>query len=364
MAVPFMDLGRLHTSIRGELDVAIEGVLAASSFVGGRDVSDFEEEFAAAHEATAAAGCGSGTDALALALRALGVGPGDEVIVPSMTFVATAEAVVHVGATPVIADVEPETLLLGAAGVSAVRSDRTRAVIPVHLYGHVVSFDDMRSWRDSGLIVVEDAAQAHLATWERNSVGSVGHAAAFSFYPGKNLGAFGDGGAVISADERLVAEIREIRDHGRSEKYRHDRIGWCSRLDGLQAAVLRVKLRHLPDWTEARRALAEEYAEHLAPGSLIPWSDGAVHHLLVMRSPRRELLRERATAQGISTGLHYPLTLSRQPSLAPWARQTPVAESAAETVLSLPMDPLMSSAEVRAVADVIRRAEEAPPQDG
>lgn len=356
MTVAFLDLERLHQSIRPELDAAIDRVLHASSFVGGGEVAAFEEAFGQAHGLPAGAGCGSGTDALALALRALGVGPGDEVIVPSMTFVATAEAVVHVGATPVVADVDPVTLLLGPAEVAARRTPSTRAVIPVHLYGHVVPFDVLQAWRDSGLIVVEDAAQAHLATWQGRPVGTVGHAACFSFYPGKNLGALGDGGMVLSSDEAVVAEARRRRDHGRTSKYTHDVVGWCSRLDGLQAALLRVKLGHLPAWTEGRRAAAGRYRDRLGD-ALVPWSDGAVHHLLVSRVADRDHVQAALRDAGIGNGIHYPVPLSRQPWLLDGgAAPAPAAELAAEEVLSLPMDPLITAAAVDEVCTAFERA--------
>lgn len=342
-SVPFLDLARLHGSIRAELDAAFDATIAASSYVGGGVVQDFETEFGAAHDLPRGAGCGSGTDALALALRALGVGPGQEVIVPSMTFIATAEAVVHAGATPVLADVDPVTLLLSEETVAAVRTPQTTAVIPVHLYGHAVGRGTLQAWRDSGLIVVEDAAQAHLAQSDGTFVGTVGHAACFSFYPGKNLGALGDGGMVTSTDESLLEEIRRIRDHGRSTKYLHDAVGWCSRLDGLQAAFLRVKLRHLPSWTEGRRAAAERYWTNLDGGPLVPWAPGAVHHLLVVRVAERAAVQDRLREAGIASGVHYPVALSQQPWLqAAGAPSTPNAEAAGDDVLSLPMDPLMT----------------------
>lgn len=353
MKIPFLDLGRLHESIRPELDAAFDDVVSGSRFVGAAAaVAPFEEAFAAAHHAAGAAGCGSGTDALALALRALGIGPGDEVVVPSMTFVATAEAVVHVGATPVLADVDPVSLLLDDGGVAAVRTERTRAVIAVHLFGHVVPAATLQAWRDSGLLVIEDAAQAHLAQEGGRFVGSVGHAACFSFFPGKNLGALGDGGAVLAGDGSVVDEVRRLRDHGRTSKYHHDVIGWCSRLDGLQAAVLEAKLAHLPAWTGGRVAAAERYLERL-DAHLVPWDEGAVHHLLVTRvaPERRDRIRDELAAVGIGTGVHYPVPLSRQPSLGPWARPTPAAEIAAGSVLSLPMDPLMTLDEVDYVCD-------------
>lgn len=357
MTVPFLDLARLHESIRPELDQAIDRVLADSSFIGGKEVAAFEAEFGAAHDTGPGAGCGSGTDALVLALLALGIGPGDEVIVPSMTFIATAEAVCLAGGVPAVADVDETTLLLDDASVDAVRTERTRAVIPVHLYGHVVPFARLQQWRDSGLFVVEDAAQAVLAHDDGELIGRVGHVTCFSFYPGKNLGALGDGGMVISPDESLIDEVRRRRDHGRTTKYEHEIVGMCSRLDGLQAALLGVKLRHLPDWTEARRQLASTYRDRLGGPELVPWTDGAVHHLLVTRTNDRERVREQLDADGIKTGIHYPVPLSRQPWLVKaGCGSTPVAEAAADRVLSLPMDPLMTDDEVARVCEALRRA--------
>jgi dTDP-4-amino-4,6-dideoxygalactose transaminase len=355
MNVPFLDLGRLHASIRRELDAAIDRVLSSSAFVGGAEVASFEEAFGAAHGAGPAASCGSGTDALELALRAAGLQPGGEVIVPAMTFVATAEAVLWAGGVPVVADVDPTSLLLTPEGVDAVRTDRTAAVVPVHLYGHAVPTGHLRAWRDEGLIVVEDAAQAHLAHDAGDPVGTAGHAACFSFFPGKNLGALGDGGAVTSTDDQLLDAVRRLRDHGRTSKYVHDVPGRCSRLDGLQAAVLAVKLRHLPGWTERRRSIARRYAERLDPGMLVPWREGAVHHLLVARSANREIVRERLAEAGIGTGIHYPVPLSRQPWMAS-GPGAPAAETAAAEIVSLPMDPLMSEGEVDVVVEAVSAA--------
>jgi len=352
LTIPFLDLTRLHESIAGELRSAFDDVLAKSSFVGGGAVAAFETAFATAHRAPAAAGCGSGTDALSLALRALGIGAGDELVVPSMTFVATAEAVVHTGATPVIADVDAQTLLLTPETVAAVRTERTRAVIAVHLYGHVVPFEHLRQWRDDGLLVIEDAAQAHLAADDERPVGTDSDAACFSFYPGKNLGALGDAGLVLAAAPPVVEEVRRLRDHGRTSKYLHDVIGWCSRLDAIQAAMLEVKLRHLPAWTAARRRAAARYAERLAGQQLlVPWTDGAVHHLLVVRHADRDRLAKELGERGVGTGVHYPVPLSGQPSLARWARPCPTAEAAATEVLSLPMDPFLTDADIDTVCD-------------
>ena len=355
MTIPVLDLGTLHASIGDELQDAFDRVLAASAFIGGRELTSFEEEFAAAHGRAYGVGCASGTDALALALHAAGVGPGDEVVVPAMTFVATAEAVVHVGATPVVADVDGETLLLTPDTVAAAATGRTTAVIPVHLYGHPVPFDHLSAWRAAGWVVIEDAAQAHLAHWRREPVGAVGHAACFSFFPGKNLGALGDAGMVLTDDLALAERVRRRRDHGRSDKYRHEEIGVASRLDGLQAAFLRVKLRHLPAWTDSRRRIAERYREGLDGVMgirLVPWEDGAVHHLLCVRTPsrRRDDVRASLGADGIATGVHYPIDLTSQPATAEYARSPcPAARRAASELISLPIDPLMSDEQVDVV---------------
>jgi len=353
--VPFVDLGRLHRSIATELDAAYRSVVEASAFVGGPPTAAFEAAFAAASGRRGAVGCGSGTDALTLALVALGIGPGDEVVVPAMTFVATAEAVVHAGAVPVLADVDAASLLLTRGEVARVRTDRTRAVVPVHLYGHVVAFDVMDEWRKSGLVVVEDAAQAHLAAWRGRPVGSVGHATCFSFYPGKNLGALGDAGAVVADDQKLLARVARLRDHGSTERGRHDVVGWCTRLDGVQAAWLEVKLRHLPAWTARRRLLAERYRQLLPDRLLVDWDDGAVHHLVVVRVPaaRRDGVRAALAGIGVQTGVHYRLALSQQPALHRWARPCPQAEQAAAEVVSLPLDPLMDESEVDDVVSVL-----------
>jgi dTDP-4-amino-4,6-dideoxygalactose transaminase len=353
--IPFLDLRRLHRSIEPGLSDTLAAVIASGRFIGGPAVRDFERRFAEVHGRRGAVGCASGTDALTLSLAGLGVGVGDEVIVPSMTFVATAEAVRHVGATPVLADVDEDTLLMSEADVERARTPRTRAIVPVHLYGHVVRHSTVGRWRESGLLVFEDAAQAHLATRDGRFVGEAGNAACFSFYPGKNLGALGDGGMVISDDEELLARIRQLRDHGRSGKFSHGEIGWCSRLDALQAAVLDLKLDSLALWTERRRRLADRYRDRIG-GWLVPWEEGAVHHLLVARFPRRDLMRAALQAEGIETGLHYPMALSCVPALGPWRRATPCAELAADEVLSLPIDPLMPEDDVDIVCDAVQQA--------
>lgn len=360
--IPFLDLGRLHASIRDELDEAFDRVVSSSAFVGGEG-AELEEEFAAAHGRVGSAGCGSGTDALSLALRAAGIGPGDEVVVPSMTFVATAEAVVHVGATPVIADVDATDLLLGPDQVDAVRTDRTRAVIPVHLYGHVVPFDRLATWRDEGLIVIEDAAQAHLAEWQGRSVGTIGHAACFSFYPGKNLGAFGDAGAITTNDADLAARLRMLRNYGSSVRYVHRVQGRNSRLDPIQAALLGVKLAHLDEWNARRRAIAARYLSALAgTGVVLPevpaWAD-PVWHLFCVRHSQRDALRLSLEQAGVETLIHYPIPPHLQDAyaamrLGPGA--FPIAEETASTILSLPIGPAMTGAQVDRVIEAVTAA--------
>ncbi len=355
--IPFLDLPRLHATIRTELDAAYDRVLRTGAFIEGPELAGFEQAFAAVHGVPAAAGVGSGTDALALALRAMGVGAGDEVVVPSMTFVATAEAVVHVGATPVLADVDAETLLLTPGTVEPVLTPRTRAVVPVHLFGHVVPPAHIAEWIGRGLLVLEDAAQAHLGHHGGTGVGHMGHAAAFSFYPGKNLGALGDGGAVISRDANVAAVVKRLRNHGCVTKYEHEVVGWCSRLDGMQAAWLQVKLAHLPAWTDARRRLATHYGARFATDGVrtVPWQDGDVHHLLVIRVAveMRQRVRDALEAKGIQTGIHYPVALSEQPSMAPYRRSCPNAELAGRELLSLPIDPLLSHMAVDRVCDEV-----------
>ena len=355
-AIPLQDLTRLHASIGTELRDAIEEVILGSSFVGAAYCADFEQAFATAHGVARAVGCGSGTDALALVLRALGIGPGDEVIVPALTFVASAEAVVHAGATPVLVDVDPRTLLIDPGAVAAACTPITRAIMPVHLLGHVVPLDWIDEWRSKDLLVVEDAAQAHLATWQGAGVGTRGDAACFSFYPGKNLGALGDAGAVVTNSDRVADAVAKLRDHGQTSKYHHEQIGWCSRLDGIQAAALMVKLLHLPTWTENRRILAARYLERLGD-RLIPWEPGAVHHLIcvVVGSRRRERVRSELSQHGIGVGVHFPMALTHQPALSRWPARAPRAEEMAGELLSLPIDPLMSLGEVDRVCGVLEQ---------
>jgi dTDP-4-amino-4,6-dideoxygalactose transaminase len=362
--VPFLDLTSLHQAIEGDIRNAVGDVLANSSFVGGPHLERFEDEWARRCGVAHAVGVGSGTDALELSLCALGIGPGDEVLVPANTFIATAEAVFRAGAVPVFTDVHDGTLLIDLEDAATLVGPRTAAVIPVHLYGQPVDMDALIAFaRRHRLAVVEDAAQAHGARWRGRAVGGFGDAGCFSFYPGKNLGALGDGGAVVTNDAVLAARVRSLADHGRSHesKFVHERIGTNSRLDGIQAAVLVEKLRHLAAWTDCRRALAARYRELLVHTSLEPTceqEDGLnVVHLFVVRADERDGLAAALADRGIGTGVHYPVPCHRQPAFmgitAPNQRPLPVTERAANRLLSLPLSPTMSTGQVDHVIETV-----------
>jgi len=355
--VPFLDLGAMHAELSDQLDACWRDLTTSGQFIGGPAVEAFEAAWASYCGTEFAVGTANGTDAIELALLALGIGSGDEVVVPANTFIATCEAVTAVGATPVFADVDPETLLLSAATLEAVLTPATRAVIPVHLYGYCVDMPAvMAVAKANDLIVVEDAAQAHGATWDGRKAGSFGHAAAFSFYPGKNLGAFGDGGAVVTNDAMVAETIRSLGNHGRSATSHTEHVadGCNSRLDSIQASVLSVKLGALDDWNRRRRQVAAWYAQHLPAGfSMLPSSDRCepVHHLAIVRVADRDEVRSELAEVGIATGVHYPVACHLQPAFAPYRRvDLPVAEQAAAEVLSLPMFPHMSEEQVKAVS--------------
>jgi dTDP-4-amino-4,6-dideoxygalactose transaminase len=361
--VPFIDLRAADRDLGGELQAAWLEVTGASAFIGGPHVEAFEQEFAAYCGTNHCVGVGNGTDALELALAGLGIGPGDEVIVPANTFVATASAVVTVGARPVFVDVDPGTLLVTADAVRTGLSPSTAAVIVVHLYGQVPDMGAIDTVAAAaGIAVIEDAAQAHGAAWDGRRAGSFGHAATFSFYPAKNLGAFGDGGAVVTDDPRLEAAIRSRANHGRSRSRHHHRVaGRNSRLDGLQAAVLRVKLRYLDEWNGARRRAHEQYAAGLSgsPARQVSVDPRAtpVHHLEVVEVDDRRRVVDELTRRGVGWGLHYPVPCHRQPAFARWADgPLAVAESAAERIVSLPMFPTISTEEVERVCDAVLAA--------
>ncbi|HYE48480.1 MAG TPA: DegT/DnrJ/EryC1/StrS family aminotransferase [Azospirillaceae bacterium] len=366
MATPFLDLTGLHADLQDELDEAWRRITRSAHFVGGQAVERFEAEWAAYCGTAHCVGTANGTAALELTLRALGIGPGDEVVVPANTFVATAEAVAVAGARPVFIDVDPATLLMTADGLRQALTPRTAAVIVVHLYGQMPDMDALAAVADrAGIALIEDAAQAHGATWRGRRAGGLSRAGCFSFYPGKNLGAFGDAGAVVTDDAALADRVRMIGNHGRPahDAHRHDTLGTCNRLDALQAAVLSVKLRHLEGWNAGRRRVAARYAAALTglPVELTAGVPGAVgvHHLMAVRCDDRDAVRGRLAAEGIQTGIHYPIPCHRQRAFRADAGELPslpVVERAAGRLLSLPMYPHLGDGEVLEVAAALARA--------
>lgn len=358
--IPFLDLTRANAAVREQLDEAWRRTLESGRFVGGAEVAAFEADFAGHCGAAHCVGVANGTDALELVLDGLGIGPGDEVIVPANTFVATAEAVCRVGARPRFVDVLPDTLLIDPAAVEAAVGPSTAAVVGVHLFGQMVEVDALASVTARyGLALVEDAAQAHGARFDARRAGSVGVAAAFSFYPGKNLGALGDGGAVVSSNPDLVDRIRRVADHGRSDdRHRHDTVGRNSRLDAVQAAFLGVKLAGLDEANRQRIDAMAQYRCEL-PDAASPVATHRlaepVHHLAVVQVRDRQAVTRALDAAGIGWGLHYPVPCHRQPAFARYADGSlPVVEAAADRILSLPLFPGITKSEVRRVCDVIR----------
>lgn len=369
MKVPFVDLAAQHSAIGDELREALSAVIARGDFVLGRDVGAFEEEFAAFCGVPYAIGLDSGTSALELILRAYNIGPGDEVITAANTFIATTFAISYTGATPILVDIDPDTCNIDPARIEAAITGRTRAIMPVYLYGQPADMGPILDVaRRYGLLVIEDACQAHGALYRGRRAGSLGHAAAFSFYPAKNLGALGDGGMAVTKDPEIAHSIRMLRDYGQRAKYQHVMLGYNRRLDTLQAAVLRVKLRYLDAWNEARRSHAGRYNELLAqvphvalPGVL----DGAtpVYHLYVIRADRRDALRAALQEKGIATGIHYPIPIHLQEAyrdLGYPAGSFPITERYAGQVLSLPMYAELPSAAIGAVAACIREFVDEP----
>lgn len=361
VSVPFLDIEGMHSSIRSELDAAWRRVLVRGQFVMGDELAAFEEEFARYCEAPYCIGVGNGLDALTLILRALDIGPGDEVIVPSMTFIATWLAVSEAGAEPVPVDPTEGGFNIDPRGVEARITPRTRAIMPVHLYGQPADMTALAEIaRRHGLALIEDAAQAHGARHAGRRVGSLGTAAGFSFYPGKNLGALGDGGAVVTADQALAERVRRLRNYGSSRKYVHEEQGVNSRLDELQAALLRVKLRQLDDWNAARRTAVDRYRTALSGTSVILPADAAsaesAWHLFVIRSSRRDALQTHLAGHGVQSVIHYPVPphLQGAYSQGGWPKGSlPRSERLAAEVLSLPMGPTLAAEQIEAVAEVV-----------
>jgi len=360
--VPFVELSSQFRSIEPEIRAAIDAVLESGWFIFGKQHAAFEEEFAAYVGAARAVGVGSGTEAIHLALTAIGVGPGDEVITAANTCVPTVSGISATGAKPVLADIDPITFTMHPASLENAISTRTRAIVPVHLYGHPCDMDEILAVaRKHGLAVVEDCAQAHGAAYRGRRCGTFGNAAAFSFYPSKNLGAYGDGGAVTTNDAALAERLCMLRNYGEERRYYHTVKGYNSRLDEIQAAILRVKLKHLDEWNEARRQHAAAYQARLQGVSAIlapreaPWATH-IYHLFVIRASRRDGLRSHLTQCGIGTQLHYPIPIHLQPAYAELGLGEgafPEAERACNEVLSLPMYPELPIAAVDRVAEAI-----------
>ena len=345
LQVPFVDLAAQYSTIADEINETTSRIIQKADFILGREVRLFEEEFAAFSEARYAVGVDSGTSALELALRAYDIGPGDEVITAANSFIASALAISHAGATPVLVDVDPFTHTIDVTGIERAITSRTKAIIPVHLYGHPAHMDPIRKIAEQhGLIVIEDACQAHGARYKGRRAGSLGHAAAFSFYPGKNLGAYGDGGMVVTNDADIRKRLEMLRNYGQEEKYHHLTQGFNRRLDTLQAAVLRVKLKYLEKWNAARRWQAELYHRLLAGTALVLPSEAvgaqSVWHLYVIRTEYRDKLKEYLASRGIAAGIHYPVPIHLQPAyknLGYKRGSFPVTEQYAQRILSLPM---------------------------
>ena len=363
--VPLLSLKGQYAEIGDELKAAAARVLDSGVFILGPENKAFDAEFARALVAKRSLGVDSGTSALELALEAAGVKPGDEVIVPTFTFIATATAVSVLGATPVFADVDEDTLTLSPRSVASLMTAKTKAIVPVHLFGQPADMDPLMSLAKTGNVkVIEDCAQSHLASYRRRATGTIGHLAAFSFYPSKNLGAAGDAGAIVVNDDAMVDAVLELRNCGRSAAagYHHVRVGHNCRLDELQAAILRVKLTRLPAWTAARRSVASLYQQGLSglPLRLPPLGSDEtrpVFHLYTIRTERRDALAEHLRRLGIGTGVYYPTPAHMQPAYAgvgPGAGSLPVSEKAAREVLSLPMFPELSDGDVSRVVDGVR----------
>jgi dTDP-4-amino-4,6-dideoxygalactose transaminase len=363
--IPFVDLKAQYHSIKSEIDEAILRVLESSQFVLGREVAAFEEEFAAYCGVKHAIGVNSGTSALHLSLLAAGMGSGDEVITTPFTFVATVASIEYVGARPVLADIDPASFNIDPARIEAAITPHTKAIMSVHLYGQPADMDSITEIAERhGLIVIEDAAQAHGATYKGRRAGSMGHLGCFSFYPGKNLGAYGEGGMVVTDDPDYARTIRMLRDWGAERKYQHVLKGYNYRLEGIQGAILRVKLRHLEQWTEARRAHARRYNELLESSDVqIPEEmlyARHVYHVYAVRSSQRAALQRALSAQGIQTNIHYPIPVHLLPAHADLGHRRgdfPHAEAAADQVLSLPMFAELTDEQIQMVAAAVREAE-------
>ncbi len=364
--IPFVDLKREYEEIKAEIDQAIKGVIKRGRFILGEEVERFEEEFSKFIGARYGIAVNSGSDALYLALRALGIGEGDEVITVSYTFISTADAIIRNGAVPVFVDIEPDTYTIDPHQIEKSITKKTKAIIPVHIYGHPADMDPIiEIARKHNLFVVEDACQAHGAEYKGKRVGSIGDLGCFSFYPTKNLGAYGDGGIVVTNNMKLTKRLRKLRNYGQDKKYYHDISGVNSRLDEIQAAILRVKLRHLAVWNQRRRSIAELYKRLLeGMGLILPIErDYAKHayHLYVIRDKRRDVLQAHLKKNGINTLIHYPVPVHMQRPYQHLKKRAPlsVTEQISREILSLPMHPWLSGEEIKKIAIQVKDYERA-----
>lgn len=366
MNIPLVDLKAQYESIKDEIDSAIHEVISTSAFIGGSHVKAFEEDFARFCGANYCVGVGNGTDALFIALKSLGIGAGDEVITVANSFIATSEAISMTGARVVFCDIDPRTYNIDVDQIEAKITPRTKALIPVHLYGQPAEMEPLMDLaRRYGIKVIEDAAQAHGASYKGQRVGTLGDMACFSFYPGKNLGAYGDGGALVTNDEELALKVRMFANHGRVAKYDHQIEGMNSRLDGLQAAVLRVKLKYMDTWNASRRQLASLYNELLADTGIVTPVESphvsSVYHLYVVRLAHasRDTVYQAMLGRGIGVGIHYPIAL---PNLQAYShmseaeRRCPEATKASQEVLSLPLYPELKACEAQYVVHMLKES--------
>ncbi len=366
MTIEFVDLKAQYETIKQDIDAAIKGVLSETAFIGGSRGKQFEDAFAQFCGAKHCIGVGNGTDALFIALKTLGIGSGDEVITVANSFIATSEAITLTGARPVFVDINPQTYNIDTSRIAEKITSRTKAILPVHLYGQPADMDPILNLaRKHGLKIVEDCAQAHGARYKGRTAGSFGDMSCFSFYPGKNLGAYGDGGAIVTSDDALAKKARMFANHGRIDKYDHEIAGVNSRLDGIQAAILGAKLKHLDDWTEARRRNAYLYNDHLKDTDLVTPREiadvRAVYHLYVVRTKKeqRQKLQDHLKAKGIATGIHYPIAL---PNLKAYAylkhspNDFPEATKASQEIVSFPMYPELTESQIRAVAEAVKES--------
>jgi len=360
--IPFIDLKREYAEICEELTQAVQRVLKSGWFILGEEVKKFEEEFSKYIGVKYGVGVNSGSDALFLALKALGIGKGDEVITVSHTFISTVDAIVRNGAKPVFVDIEPDTYCIDATKIEEAITNKTKAILPVHLYGHPADMDQiMEIAKKYNLFVIEDACQAHGAEYKGKKVGSIGDLGCFSFYPIKNLGAYGDGGMIVTNNEEIAEKLKMLRNYGQSEKYHHDFVGVNSRLDEIQAAILRVKLKHLDEWNERRRKVAKLYNELLEDSEIVTPIEKEyakhVYHLYVVRCKDRDVLQQQLLKNGIQTQIHYPIPIHKQKAYLNLGFNfyLSVTEEICNEILSLPMHPWLNNEEVLSITEVIKK---------